>query len=164
MKKSELRQIIREIIEEQAVDQFGGISGFSNMPDPQTMANIVPSGMTFNPDTGAVTGMRTQSYQDFIDANPGIEGQFGDAGTFNSQAWYNNFYPKVVQATNPCNFMKNQRQKLMLKYPAAGGKYKAQLGLKITIITALANNPESANGFGCNLPGVTPNYFAGGNE
>ena len=125
MKKSELRQIIREIIEEQAIDQFGG------MPDPQTMTNIRkvgPQGL-----------LRTPSYQEFIDANPDLEGQFGDAGTFNVSAWFNNFMPKVNQASNPCNFLQKQRQKLIMKYPPAGGRYKAQLATKIKYIIISKN-------------------------
>ena len=141
MKKSELRQIIREIIEEQAIDQFGGISGYSGTPDPQTMANI----------RGASQGLfRSPSYQEFIAANPDLEGQFGDAGTFNVSAWFNNFMPKVNQASNPCNFLQKQRQKLIMKYPPAGGKYKAQLLTKIKYMTKIASDPS----LGCNLPDV----------
>ena len=141
MKKSELRQIIREIIEEQAIDQFGGISGYSGTPDPQTMANIRGKYQDI---------VRTPSYQEFIAANPDLEGQFGDAGTFNVSAWYNNFMPKVNQASNPCNFLQKQRQKLIMKYPPAGGRYKAQLATKIKYITKIA----SFASLGCNLPDI----------
>jgi len=138
MKKSELRQIIREIIEEQAVDQFGGISGFSSNTDPQTLGNLAGSGgLQFqNQQGGDLT--QTQSYQDFINANPGVEGQLGDAGTFNAGVWYNNFQSKVANAQNPCNFLANQSNKLALKYPSAGGKYKAQLYVKLTMMQFIA--------------------------
>jgi len=138
MKKSELRQIIREIIEEQAVDQFGGISGFSDTTDAQTFSNLAgTTGLSFTDNSGGQLPA-TQAYLDFITANPGIEGQYGDAGTFNGGVWFNNFMAKVSAAQNPCNFLINQSNNLSNKYSAAGGKYKAQLSIKITMMGFIA--------------------------
>ena len=135
MKKSELRHLIREIIGEQAVDQFGGISGFSDTTDAQTFSNLAgQTGLQYSNNFGSQLPT-TQAYIDFITANPGVEGQYGDAGTFNGSVWFNNFMVKVATAQNPCNFLINQSNNLINKYSAAGGKYKAQLSIKITMMS-----------------------------
>lgn len=138
MKKQELRQLIRKIIKEGATDQFGGISGFSDTTDAQTFSNIAgPAGLSYADNSGGQLPA-TQAYLDFIAANPGVEGQYGDAGTFNGGVWFNNFMAKVSAAQNPCNFLTNQSNKLSNKYSAAGGKYKAQLHIKITMMAFIA--------------------------
>ena len=138
LKKENLQELTEKVLDLVAKTSVE----IGHKTDPQTMANIRkvgPQGL-----------LRTPSYQEFIDANPDLEGQFGDAGTFNVSAWFNNFMPKVNQASNPCNFLQKQRQKLIMKYPPAGGKYKAQLLTKIKYMTKIASDPS----LGCNLPDV----------
>jgi hypothetical protein len=156
MKKSELRKIIRETIKEQAIDQFGGTSGFGPMTDPQTFGNIAGgtnTGMSFG--VGDQEQLpATTSYTDFIAANPGVEGQFDDAGTFNAEVFFSNFSEKVANAQNPCNFLKNQSDNLASKYPTAGRKYKSQLFMKIFIMNTLA-----MSFYGCGMLPSTPVIF-----
>ena len=142
MKKSELRKIIRETIKEQAIDQFGGTSGFGPMTDPQTFGNIAggtDTGMSFGVNQYSPPSATT-SYMDFIAANPDVEGQFDDAGTFNAEVFFRNFINKVANVQNPCNFLKNQSDNLASKYPTAGKKYKSQLYMKIFMMNFIAMN------------------------
>ena len=70
------------------------------------------------------------SNQNLMSQHPGFDGL----------SWAQNFQTtKLTQVTNPCNFLKNQRQKLIMKYPPAGGRYKAQLATKIKYITKINN-------------------------